>query len=69
MSDIELIIPARQKDLGGFTVNRILPSVKKHMVGPIIFFDHLGPAEFAEGKGIDVRPASAYWFGNCNLSF
>jgi len=56
MSDIELIIPARQKDLGGFSVNRLLPSAKRRMVGPIIFFDHLGPAEFAASEGIDVRP-------------
>ncbi|MDB5839338.1 MAG: putative YhhW family protein [Herminiimonas sp.] len=44
------------KDLGGFTVKRLLPSSIAPMVGPFIFFDHMGPATFAEGQGIDVRP-------------
>jgi len=50
------IIGARERDLGGFSVRRILPSAEQQMVGPFIFFDHLGPAEFAPGHGIDVRP-------------
>lgn len=50
------VIPARSKDLGGFSVRRLLPYVKQKMVGPWIFFDHLGPASFDEGQGIDVRP-------------
>lgn len=56
MPNIELNIPARQKDLGGFTVRRVLPYAKRRMVGPFIFFDHIGPAEFGAGEGIDVRP-------------
>src|SRR6201995_2835514 len=56
MSAIELTIPPREKDLGGFSVNRLLPYVKRRMVGPFIFFDHLGPAQFMSGQGIDVRP-------------
>jgi redox-sensitive bicupin YhaK (pirin superfamily) len=44
------------KDLGGFTVRRLLPGHPVKMVGPFIFFDHMGPADFAPGKGIDVRP-------------
>ncbi len=44
------------KDLGGFTVRRLLPGHPIRMVGPFIFFDHMGPADFAPGKGIDVRP-------------
>jgi redox-sensitive bicupin YhaK (pirin superfamily) len=44
------------KDLGGFTVRRLLPGHPTKMVGPFIFFDHMGPADFAPGKGIDVRP-------------
>lgn len=56
MSNIDLIIPSRKKDLGSFTVSRILPYEKRRMVGPFIFFDHLGPAEFGAGEGIDVRP-------------
>ena len=56
MSLIELTIEPRAKDLGGFSVRRILPFAKRRMVGPFIFFDHLGPAHFAGGHGIDVRP-------------
>ena len=53
---IELIVEPRATDLGGFTVRRVLPSRDRQMVGPFIFFDHMGPAEFPPGKGIDVRP-------------
>lgn len=53
---IELLIAPRTKDLGGFNVRRILPYAKRRMVGPFIFFDHLGPATFEPQKGIDVRP-------------
>jgi len=53
---IELVIPARKKDLGGFEVGRILPFPQRRMVGPFIFLDHMGPADFAAGHGIDVRP-------------
>lgn len=53
---IETIIEARKRDLGGFTVGRLLPSSARRLVGPFIFFDHIGPAELAPGQGIDVRP-------------
>jgi redox-sensitive bicupin YhaK (pirin superfamily) len=53
---IETIIEARKRDLGGFTVGRLLPSSARRLVGPFIFFDHIGPAELAAGQGIDVRP-------------
>ena len=54
---IELVIDARQKDLGGFSVGRVLPFPGRRMVGPFIFADHIGPAQFAPGQGgIDVRP-------------
>ncbi|MHB1946645.1 MAG: pirin family protein [Gammaproteobacteria bacterium] len=54
--DIELVIPSRERDLGGFTVHRVLPYAIHRMVGPFIFFDHMGPAIFAAGQGVDVRP-------------
>ncbi|MBW8733358.1 MAG: pirin family protein [Asticcacaulis sp.] len=54
--NVALIIPAREKDLGGFFVRRVLPFAKHRMVGPWIFFDHMGPATFAPGHGVDVRP-------------
>jgi hypothetical protein len=53
---IEQVIVPRAKDLGGFEVRRALPSIGRKMVGPFIFFDQMGPAEFVLGQGIDVRP-------------
>jgi redox-sensitive bicupin YhaK (pirin superfamily) len=55
---IELVIDQRRKDLGGFEVGRVLPYAPRRMVGPFIFFDHMGPAEFAAGfpRSVDVRP-------------
>jgi redox-sensitive bicupin YhaK (pirin superfamily) len=55
-STVDIIISAREKDLGGFSVRRILPYASHRMVGPFIFFDHMGPAEFKPGQGMDVRP-------------
>lgn len=53
---IELVIMPRRKDLGGFSVRRVLPAKERQMVGPWIFFDHMGPAHFPAGDGINVRP-------------
>jgi len=53
---VELIIEPQEKDLGEFTVRRVLPAPEKQMVGSFIFFDHMGPAEFPPGQGIQVRP-------------
>ena len=53
---IETVIVPRARDLGGFEVRRALPSRTRQMVGPFIFFDQMGPAEFSVGQGIDVRP-------------
>ncbi|MBN7783935.1 pirin family protein [Ponticoccus gilvus] len=50
-----LIIP-RARDIGGFEVRRALPAPQRQMVGPFIFFDQMGPAEFITEGGIDVRP-------------
>jgi hypothetical protein len=50
------VIDARTRDLGGFTVGRVLPATARKLIGPFIFFDHMGPADFAPGCGIDVRP-------------
>lgn len=44
------------QDLGGFSVRRLLPHQAQRAVGPWVFFDHLGPAQFAPGVGINVRP-------------
>jgi len=53
---IELVVVPRTTDLGGFEVRRALPTARRRMVGPFIFLDHMGPAEFRSGQGIDVRP-------------
>jgi redox-sensitive bicupin YhaK (pirin superfamily) len=50
------LVDARQRDLGGFVVRRVLPAAGRQMVGPFIFFDHMGPTQFEPGHGIDVRP-------------
>ena len=53
---LETLIVPRARDLGGFEVRRALPSPDRQMVGPFIFFDQMGPAEFITQQGIDVRP-------------
>lgn len=53
---VATVIDARPRDLGGFKVGRVLPSATRRLVGPFIFFDHMGPADFAPGQGLDVRP-------------
>ena len=53
---IQLVVKPREKDLGGFSVRRLLPTARQKMVGPWIFFDHMGPADFPAGEGINVRP-------------
>lgn len=55
---LELVIAQRRKDLGGFEVGRVLPWTQRRMVGPFIFFDHMGPADFQPGlaRSTDVRP-------------
>src|ERR1700722_9105988 len=54
---LDLVIESRPRDLGGgLAVGRVLPFVRRRMVGPFIFLDHMGPAAFQPGEGIDVRP-------------
>lgn len=54
--DVELVIKPRSRDLGGFSVRRVLPAPDRTLVGPFIFFDEMGPARFPAGQGINVRP-------------
>jgi redox-sensitive bicupin YhaK (pirin superfamily) len=55
---IEIVISQRRRDLGGFEVGRVLPFAKRRMVGPFVFFDHMGPVDFPAGlpRSVDVRP-------------
>jgi redox-sensitive bicupin YhaK (pirin superfamily) len=55
--EIDVVIVPRTRDLGdGFTVRRALPAAERRMVGPFVFWDHMGPTVVAPGKGLDVRP-------------
>ena len=53
---LEALIIPNAKDIGGFEVRRALPSIKRKLVGPFIFFDRMGPATFRPGEAVDVRP-------------
>jgi redox-sensitive bicupin YhaK (pirin superfamily) len=53
---VQHVLHGNVRDLGGFSVSRVLPQAALRHVGPFVFFDHLGPADFAPGTGIDVRP-------------
>jgi redox-sensitive bicupin YhaK (pirin superfamily) len=54
---LELAIEARIRELGdGFSVRRLLPSARRRMVGPFLFWDHFGPVRLPAGQGLDVRP-------------
>jgi redox-sensitive bicupin YhaK (pirin superfamily) len=54
-SVVELLIEPAEKNLGEFTVRRALPDKRRQRVGPFIFFDHMGPAVFPPGTGVNVR--------------
>jgi len=56
MTRIVRVLEGRPRDLGGFSVRRVLPAPGLQTVGPFIFFDHMGPATFTPGAGVDVRP-------------
>jgi len=53
---VDLVVEPGVKDLGSFRVRRALPSERRRMIGPFIFLDHMGPAVFDPGQGMDVRP-------------
>jgi len=54
---IERVIEGHRRDLGGgMVVSRMLPVAQRRMIGPFVFFDHMGPIELAPGQGFDVRP-------------
>jgi redox-sensitive bicupin YhaK (pirin superfamily) len=53
---IELMVIPNAKDIGGFQVRRALPTARRRLVGPFIFFDRMGPATLRAGQALDVRP-------------
>jgi redox-sensitive bicupin YhaK (pirin superfamily) len=56
MGIVQRVLEGRPRDLGGFSVRRVLPAARLQTIGPFIFFDHMGPAVFEPGAGVDVRP-------------
>ena len=55
-SSIKAVLKPHQRDIGNLYVRRVLPALAARLVGPFIFFDHMGPATLAPGSGVDVRP-------------
>ncbi len=53
---IETLVIPRTSDIGGLEVRRALPTVRRRLVGPFIFFDRMGPAVLRDGDALDVRP-------------
>ena len=53
---VRVLVQGRSKDLGGFTVRRVLPTPRVRSVGPFVFLDEMGPVDFPAGQGINVRP-------------
>ena len=53
---MSLLIAPQEHDLGGFKVRRAVPTLQARTVGPFVFVDHMGPAIFEPGRGVDVRP-------------
>jgi len=56
MSAIAQLVKPRERDLGSFTVRRVLPAFPARFVGPFVFVDHMGPLALPPGQGVDVRP-------------
>jgi redox-sensitive bicupin YhaK (pirin superfamily) len=56
MSSNEFVIAGKKKDLGGFSVSRLLPTVQKRSIGPFIFLDQMGPMPVTKKHKLDVRP-------------
>ncbi|MGF6773168.1 redox-sensitive bicupin YhaK (pirin superfamily) [Paraburkholderia sp. GAS199] len=55
-SSIKAVLKPHLRDVGSLTVRRVLPAMAARLVGPFIFFDHMGPATLEPGVGLDVRP-------------
>jgi redox-sensitive bicupin YhaK (pirin superfamily) len=53
---VKAILKPSLRDIGSLEVRRVLPALAARLVGPFIFFDHMGPASYAPGTGVDVRP-------------
>ncbi|ENR27682.1 hypothetical protein C978_00390 [Brucella suis 94/11] len=56
VDSIETLVIPRTSDIGGLEVRRALPTARRRLVGPFIFFDRMGPAILRDGEALDVRP-------------
>ncbi|MDY0871473.1 pirin family protein [Dongia rigui] len=56
MVNIQNVVVPRLRDIGDFSVMRVLPVAARRMVGPFVFLDQFGPVTLPAGKGMDVRP-------------
>ena len=64
---VDLVVVPRAHDIGGLEVRRALPTARRRMVGPFIFFDQMGPATVAGGRGARRAAASPYRAGDGHL--
>ncbi len=55
-TDVELVIETRARDLGSIIVGRVLPSPRRRLVGPFLFFDEMGPVTLPDDQSMTVRP-------------
>ncbi|HVC21347.1 MAG TPA: pirin family protein [Vicinamibacterales bacterium] len=51
---VDTVIVPRTRDIGGFAVSRVLPSARRRMVGPFVFFDRFGPVELIDGRSLEI---------------
>jgi hypothetical protein len=52
---IDRVLVPRERDLGGFSVRRLLPAPERRAIGPFVFLDQMGPAELAAGRQAVLR--------------
>lgn len=55
-TDVTQVLSPRQADIGGLIVRRVFPTIGRKMIGPWVFFDEMGPADFDAGPGLNVPP-------------
>ncbi|HEU0031481.1 MAG TPA: pirin family protein [Kofleriaceae bacterium] len=53
---VELVLEAKPRDVGSLTVARVLPAMKRRLIGPFCFLDHMGPVDIPPGVGFDIKP-------------
>lgn len=54
-ASVERVLSPKEKELGGFSVRRVLPTAQCRSIGPFVFFDHMGPADMPPNLPFNVR--------------